>query len=736
MAATAKAGSIFVEIALDKDQFDKDMKQVGREVKAEQDRISLDMQRNKIKFAVEGVDQNWAEKLFGATTLGKIINARKETEQLNSQITMQQNKVDMARNAWANIFAVKGQGSTQAMAAEKAFLREQSSLTKLKEELIGTTSATSLMGGTMKTIAMDVAAAVGAMAVAFATAVEMAVKWGESVKSITLETGMSDEAAAKMLGTMHAVGLGADEAGGLLGKFAKNVSKAALEQDAAKMSGKESEDIFTKLGIAITDSEGGLLDYPVLLQNVRAGLLNLAPGVERTDAILKMFGKSGLQMNEWLSKSDEQIAALAARYEKLGLAIKDSDKFKEFSEEMNIAKDSLTSMALTITEASIPALIEMIKKVEAMAVWLRENKDAVEEFLQVLATTIGIVAKPFIIGIEMMISALKLFIEWRQKAINEAKGPIVDDSTAKALEKENKLLDDNAKRADAAARARAEMQKKNKEGEDDLRTSILTLNGQALAAQLTNIDKEEKAWAAKCGSQQSASEWAEAARAKAHEDAQNRIDASMKTYEASLKGVQSAEAGIGSSFQSAFGSAIKEVAANLKAGQSAGADDAIRKIKEEYDLMKRASREVASAAGYSQEDINKGMFDPISAQAQVSKAFEALAQAQAKADQDKIAYLKTIAQNTTPGSGGNAGTAINPRAEGTVGQFTPQSAETLASIIAQAKAGLSQTQTVNMPVTVNVNGMDAYSAAQLGQIAAQQLKPVIIDALGADKSKY
>ena len=63
--ASTKGGSVYVELVLDKEQFDKDFKAAGREVAAVQKQLSLEMQRNKVKFAVDNMEQGWADKLFG-----------------------------------------------------------------------------------------------------------------------------------------------------------------------------------------------------------------------------------------------------------------------------------------------------------------------------------------------------------------------------------------------------------------------------------------------------------------------------------------------------------------------------------------------------------------------------------------------------------------------------------------------------------------------------------------------
>ena len=51
-------------------------------------------------------------------------------------------------------------------------------------------------------------------------------------------------------------------------------------------------------------------------------------------------------------------------------------------------------------------------------------------------------------------------------------------------------------------------------------------------------------------------------------------------------------------------------------------------------------------------------------------------------------------------------------------------------------APVNQNQTINVPVTVNVNGMDATSAHQLGEIAAGEIIPRVEAAINGAATQY
>ena len=730
MAKGAKGGSVYVEIVLDKEQFDKDFKAASREIASVQKQLSMELERNKVKFAVDGTENNWAEKLFGATAIGKIQAARKETEFLNTQIGFQKNKVDVASAAWNAMVQSKGALAAATVSAEKAFLREQMALVGLKKDLEGTTSASMLMGGMVKSAAMTAAATVAAMSATYVTAVKAAVEWGQAVNDISDETGMADEEAARLMGTMNVVGMGAEDAAASLAKLTKSVNAAAQEQAAAAKTGAAATDVFTKFKIAITDGNGNLLSYSDILANITEKHREMSDGLQKTAMEMAIFGKSGYKLNDLLNMTAERSAEIALKLDKLGLTLGiDSQKSENLNFQLNEMHLAFKSIANTVAGDDIAAITKLIEKFTELAIWIRENKDAVNEAKDMTGNFIQFVAGPTIIKpIEAVIGALKKLIELRQKYLSEnrARNPSGDAATDNIAAQDKSREEAQKKQAEAADAARKKQNEsllEQAKNASDLQTALLTIQGFTLQVTLKNIDIEERAWSEKCKNAAAVSEWAEAARAKAHEDAQQRIDSSLKNYENALKQVQSASAGIGSTFQGAFGSAINEVVANLKAGKNAGADAAVRKMQTEYELQKRASQAVATASGQDSSKIAAGWFDPVSAQEQMAKAFDALNEATKNADTEKINYLKVIAQNT--GKDGVAGNGSTRPVEVPSSRFTENSGD---------KVIPGQNLTISVPVTVNVNGMDAASAEQLGQIAAQKILPEVKAAISGNSS--
>ena len=671
MAAT-KGGSVYVELLLDKEQFDKDFKAAGREVAAVQKQLSLEMQRNKVKFEVDGMDRGWADKLFGGTVIGKIRQARQETQFLNTQIGFQKNKVDIAKGAWDAIISSKGALSGAATNAEKAFLREQMALVGLKKDLEGTTSASSIMTTTTKNAAMAAAAAVAALAAAYATATKAAVEWGQAVNDIVDETGMADQEAARLLGTMNIVGVTAGEAAGALAKMAKSVDAAAKAQQAAARAGKDSEDVFSKFGIAITDSSGQLLTYSEIMTNIQAVHGKMQDGLQKTALEMAIFGKAGYKMNDFLNLSKEQMAEYTNKIDKMGLSIKDSQKYEDFNKQLNEMSLALKGMAVTITGDSVPAIAQFIGKLTELSAWMKDNKDVLDELRGVATSGFEVMAYPFIKSLELAGEAIKKYAALRKKELADKK-PLAGDSTLDDVAAAAKLAEKNAQKAADAAREKAALDKELALAQRELYEATLTLQGNTLAVTLQNIAKEKDAWIKKTQDEVAATKWAEAAKTKAFQDA---VDARL-------------------------GEEVRAAKEAIKNGTSVG--EAIRKASEARMADEKATYEARIAVrdyygirmpGDTQTKLN---IDELN---------------------HSITSFKETIQSFSLPTDQNGRTVFD--------SYQPAPAEKL-----NIRPGDT---TINVPVTVNVNGMDAYSAEQLGQIAAQKILPEVKAAIAGNSS--
>ena len=236
-----------------------------------------------------------------------------------------------------------------------------------------------------------------------------------------------------------------------------------------------------------------------------------------------------------------------------------------------------------------------------------------------------------------------------------------------------KLAEKNAQKAADAAREKAALDKELAQSQHELYEATLTLQGNTLAVTLQNIAKEKEAWIKKTQDEVAATKWAEAAKTKAFQDA---VDARL-------------------------GEEVRAAKEAIKNGGDVAA--AIRKVSEARLADEKATYEARSAVrdyygikipGDSETKLN---IDELNR---------------------SITSFKETVQSFTLPTDQNGRTVFDSYQPAAASQLDIRPGDT----------------TINVPVTVNVNGMDAYSAEQLGQIAAQKLLPEVKAAIAGSSS--
>lgn len=670
--AKVKGGTVSVEIMLDKDQFDKDFKAAQREVASVQRQLSLEMERNKVKFAVDGVDKNWVDSMFGNTAIGKIRNARREVEFLNQQIGFQRNKTDIAKASWEALTASKGAMSGAAIAAEKSFLREQMALVGLKKQLDGTTTAGDIMAGSLRNTALAAAAAAAAIATAYAGLAKSAIEWGSAVNDISDATGMADAESSKLAAILQIVGINAADAGPLIVKMARSVEEAAKAQQTATKEGKASEDVFTRFGIAITDAGGNMLTYAEIMNNIQEVHRNMQDGTKKTAMEMEIFGRSGAKMNDFLNLSKAQMEAYTKEAEKMGVVITDSQKYEDLNRELSKLALSLKGIAVTITGDDIPAISRLVGKLTELSFWVKENKAVINELKGVGYSGLEVLAFPFVKSLEMAGDAIKKYVELRSKELGKA-ASVEGDSTLDDVAAAAKIAEKNLQKQSDTAKAKAAAEKDLIFAQRELNDAVLTLQGKTLAVTLANIDREREAWVKKTKDEVAATQWAEQAKTKAFKDA---IDARLGPEVAAAKDAIKNGADVGE--------AIRKAAETRKADEKA-TYEAHAAVKDFYGLKAPGDTKTTLVI-----DELRGI----------------------------MTSLKETVKSVVIPTDKNGRTVFD--------QYKPTGDQVIPG----------QNLTISVPVSVNVNGMDATSAQQLGEKAAQQLIPVIQAAIGNAQTQY
>ena len=181
----------------------------------------------------------------------------------------------------------------------------------------------SKLGGVLKGVgtAMGVAAvAVGTAAVGAAKSLtDMTVgasAYADDILTMSTVTGMSTESlqaykyAAELVDTSMET---------LTGSMAKNIRSMTA---AEKGTGAQAE-AYKKLGIAVTDSHGKLLDSEKVYWDTIDALGKVKDETERDSLAMQVFGKSAQELNPLIAQGSEGIAKLTEEAKNMGAVMSD-----------------------------------------------------------------------------------------------------------------------------------------------------------------------------------------------------------------------------------------------------------------------------------------------------------------------------------------------------------------------------------------------------------------------------
>ncbi len=206
-------------------------------------------------------------------------------------------------------------------------------------------------------------AAIGAFA---ATAVKSAMEWGEAVDDLSDKTGMAGEESSKLLLIAKRVGIAADEAGMLFTRFARSATEAAQAQIDAREAGKESADIYSTLGIKVTDANDQIKSASDIFGEVRDKISAMPDGLQKTAYEMELFGRSGAKIHDMLHMTTAEIQAVIDRGKALGLILstEQAAAWEMLGRDVKEAKSTLTAAGIAIGNEMRPQLREMLNELQ------------------------------------------------------------------------------------------------------------------------------------------------------------------------------------------------------------------------------------------------------------------------------------------------------------------------------------------------------------------------------------
>lgn len=201
--------------------------------------------------------------------------------------------------------------------------------------------------------------------------------WASAVNDLEDKTNMSAESASRLLAVGEFVGLATEEMSGAMAKMSKTAYTAAKAIETAAASGNISQDVFTKFGIQILDSNNRLLSAEQILSNVTDKHRAMANGVEKTAMEMEIFGRSGAKLNDLLNLTDDQFQAVYRSAEKTGLVLdhKTTQAFEDAEFEINAAGQAMKGLAVSVGAQMLPQFKALAEGTRDVAEWFADLSD-------------------------------------------------------------------------------------------------------------------------------------------------------------------------------------------------------------------------------------------------------------------------------------------------------------------------------------------------------------------------
>jgi hypothetical protein len=237
------------------------------------------------------------------------------------------------------------------------------------------------LGGKLKGLA--VAAAGAAAAYASMRTIESAVsatqELGESVRKLSMQTGLSAEQSSHMIFALHSVGLSAGDAEKGLGIMAKGLLGIVDAETGSISGGKKTADVLQELGIKAFDATGHIRSLDSLIPEVSDHFREMADGSEKTAIAMQLFGRSGKEMIPFLELGSAEMKRMADEADKLGVTLSGENvaQIHQYTLAQREMEQAIEGVKVKIGMALIPALTEGAL---GMVHFIERNHEAIENF--------------------------------------------------------------------------------------------------------------------------------------------------------------------------------------------------------------------------------------------------------------------------------------------------------------------------------------------------------------------
>lgn len=200
-------------------------------------------------------------------------------------------------------------------------------------------------------LGVGLVAAAGALTALTKSAIDNA----DALRDSSIQLGISTE-------TLSAYGYAAQQTGtdlDGLSRGLKILSKNAA--DALKPTSEQAK-IFDALGISVTDAAGNLRELDQLVPDIADAFAQLEDGTQKAALAQALFGKSGLELTEFLNSGARGLQDFTDKARELGIIVgtDTANAADEFNDKLSDLKALVSGFGNQLAAELLPRLIELV----------------------------------------------------------------------------------------------------------------------------------------------------------------------------------------------------------------------------------------------------------------------------------------------------------------------------------------------------------------------------------------
>lgn len=270
---------------------------------------------------------------------------------LTQKIQMQTQKVEESKRKYDDLIDSKKATTKQIDAAAKAYLKEETSLAKLNNELKDHTKISAKSMSEMRTSI----AIVTTIAAAYIGAANEAGKYADTIDGLSMRTGIATDTIQKL----EYVCISADIEFGVIQGSLRKLTKS---MDDAKGGTGDAATAFKTLKLSVTGINGELKDSETMFYEVIDALSQVRNETERDALAMSIFGKSATELNGMIELTSTGIKNLSKEAENLGIIMSEEDiaKAAAFNDQLKVLEKVLSTTAMKAGMEIIPVLTTLV----------------------------------------------------------------------------------------------------------------------------------------------------------------------------------------------------------------------------------------------------------------------------------------------------------------------------------------------------------------------------------------